>query len=172
VSVAEVSPPTLAGGVAIAVLIVVLAVIVGGVFAIRAPLMDPPGFGVRLGLYLRTNIAETGPEPALPELAPLILIGNTEMALHAISQTAFELGWREVAVDKAGAELRAVVVSSVFRFSDDIHIRLLVRSADRTEAAVRSSSRVGRGDLGANVHHIMALREALRRRAVLAEDGI
>ena len=160
-----------AGVVLIVLLIAVPVVIVGAVLANRAPLFDPPGVGTRLSVYLRTNIAQTGPDPILPELAPLLLAADLATALRAIAQVALELGWHEITVDEADAQMRAVVVSPVFRFRDDIHVRLLVRGVDRVEAVARSSSRVGRGDLGANAQHIMDLRDALRRRALLAKDG-
>ena len=162
----------LAAALLAVVLLVFLAAIAGGLYANRAQLLDPPGLGARLGLYLRTNSAETSSDPVLPELRPLILAVEYESALRAVSQAALELGWQEVVVDEANVQLRAVIVSPIFRFRDDIQVRFLTRSADRTEAVVRSSSRLGRGDLGANVRHIMMLRDALRRRALLVEDDI
>ena len=162
----------LAAAIAAVVLLAVLAAIAGGLYVNRAQLLDPPGMGARLGLYLRTNSAETSSDPVLPELKPLILAAEHESALRAVSKTALELGWQGVVVDEANAQLRAVIVSPLFRFRDDIQVHFLTHSADRTEAVVRSSSRLGRGDLGANVRHIMKLRDALRRRALLVEDDI
>ena len=163
--------PMLAGTLIIVVLVIIPAVIVGALLANKAPLFEPPGVMTRLGLYLRTNVAETGPEPVLPELAPLLLHADASTAMHTLAQVVRELGWHPVSVDEKGAQMRAVVVSPVLRFSDDIHLRLLARSAERVELMVRSSSRVGRGDLGANAHHIMILRDALRRRGLLTADG-
>ena len=167
-----VSPlPTFVNVVLLALAVAVVFLTVFSLCAIRAPLFDPPGLGVRLGLYLRTNVAVTSSAPVLPELAPIMLRATARSALHALVQAGVDLGWREVSVDETRLQVRAVVVSALFRFSDDLHIRLLARGADRSEALVRSSSRVGRGDLGANVHHIMALRAVLADRALLAEDG-
>jgi uncharacterized protein (DUF1499 family) len=154
-----------------AIAIAIVMVMALSLLAIRAPLVEPPGIGVRLGLYLRTNTAQTGAAAVLPELAPLILLGDNKTALHALEQAGRELGWHEVTIDTTNSQLRAVVISAVFRFRDDLYIRLLARGAQRTEALVRSSSRVGRGDLGANVHHIVALRDVLTRRSQLAEDA-
>lgn len=162
----------LAATIAAVVLLAALAAIAGGLYANRAQLLEPPGLGARLGLYLRTNSAETSSAPVLPELKPLILAVEHANALRAVSQTALELGWQEVVVDEANVQLRAVIVSPLFRFRDDIQVRIVPRSMDRTEAVVRSSSRLGRGDLGANVRHIMKLRDALRRSELLVEDDI
>ncbi|MFT5172441.1 MAG: hypothetical protein ACI8W7_000605 [Gammaproteobacteria bacterium] len=165
------SLPPIVTTVSIALFAALVLAVVVGICAIRAPLLHPPGIGVRLELYLRTNVAQTSSDPVLPELAPLILRANITNALHEIALAGIELGWRELSVDEVNSQVRAVVVSSVFRFSDDLYIRLLDRGTQRTEALVRSSSRVGRGDLGANVHHIMALRDVLTRRALLVAEG-
>ena len=49
----------------------------------------------------------------------------------------------------------------VFRFVDDVVIRLRPARGGGTQLDVRSKSRDGRGDLGANAGRIRAFRDAL-----------
>lgn len=149
------------------VLIAVVAVVFGGLYMNRAPLFKAPGFGVRMGLYLRTNVAQTNLKPTLPELSPLLIRGDPQSALRVVMRAAVELGWREVTLDDDAELVRATVVSSLFRFRDDVRVSVSTQRTDHTELHVRSASRVGRGDLGANAHHIMQLRKALQLRGVL-----
>lgn len=162
---------TLVGAVVVAVLLAALAAIGGALYANRTPLLEPPGVIERLGLYFRTNVAQTDANPRLAELSSIVVVGDINVTLNAIADAGRELGWREVVVDEAGKQIRAVVVSSLFGYKDDVEVRAVVRDAQHTEAVVRSASRVGRGDLGANAHHIMMFRENLRARGLLAEEG-
>ncbi|MFT5446178.1 MAG: hypothetical protein ACI9DC_001340 [Gammaproteobacteria bacterium] len=147
--------------------IALVAMVFGGLYMNRAPLFEPPGFGVRMGLYLRSNVAETSSQSVLPELSPLLLRGDPQSALRAVMRAAVELGWHEVTLDEDAGRVRATVVSSLFRFRDDVRVSVSTQRAGQTEINVRCASRVGRGDLGANAHHIMQLRDALRLRGML-----
>ena len=149
------------------VLTAVVAVVFGALYMNRAPLFDAPGFGVRMGLYLRSNVAETSSESTFPELSPVLVRGNSQSALRAVMRAAVELGWREVTLDEDAELVRATVVSSLFRFSDDVRVSVSAQQSGHTVIRVRSASRVGRGDLGANAYHIMQLRNALQLRGLL-----
>jgi uncharacterized protein (DUF1499 family) len=120
-------------------------------------------------LYLTRNVVRTGPDARLPELAALYLRGNAHALLEELAATCRDLGWREVRVDRDAMTVRAEVVSALFGFVDDVEIRLLDADAVALEARVRSASRVGRGDLGANARHVMDLRAAVRARGILLD---
>ena len=62
-----------------------------------------------------------------------------------------DLGWRDIRVDHA--EIRAEVVSPLFRFRDDLTARIEGTNAG-TLIHARSASRTGKGDLAANARHI------------------
>ena len=71
------------------------------------------------------------------------------------------LGWKLTVQDRATGTFEAVDVTSVFGFIDDIAVRV---REDGGEAVVdvRSKSRDGKGDMGANAARIRAFRDALQ----------
>ena len=64
------------------------------------------------------------------------------------------LGWQEIQVFEG--EVRAVVVSPLFQFRDDVTVRFEATPDDILLYA-RSASRIGKGDMAANARHIVAL---------------
>lgn len=97
---------------------------------------------------------------AYPDLAPLQVDRDPGMALEQATDVARALGWEIVEVDPQDGRLEAVQVSTVFRFVDDIVVRVRPGSQGAI-VDVRSKSRDGRGDLGANADRIRAFRDAL-----------
>ena len=156
--------------VAAVVLVLALALIAAALNGNRVSLTRPPGAMVRLAIYLGQNVATTGAGERLPELRPLLLRGERGALLDALAQACRELGWQQVRVDSASARVDAQVVSAMFRFVDDVSIELR-DGGDPVEARVRSASRIGRGDLGANARHVMDLRAALAARGLTGNDG-
>lgn len=154
-------------------LVAALAVLAlaAGIAANRPPLTRPPGVLARLTLYLGSNVAETGPDARLPELAPIVLEGGLAAPAQAVADACRELGWRAVTIHEGGSVVTAQVVTPVLRFTDDVQVHLLARADGTLEARVRSASRVGKGDLGANARHVMDLRAALERAGLLARHG-
>jgi uncharacterized protein (DUF1499 family) len=98
-----------------------------------------------------------------PDLAPIRVSSDTMRTLTRAEETARSLGWEVVAVDQAAGTLIARETSKLFRFVDDVLVR--VRPADGGGAIVdvRSKSRVGQGDLGANAARIRRFAEQLPR---------
>jgi len=79
-----------------------------------------------------------------------------ERALRAVDA----LGWERTLSDPDGGRIEARETSRLFRFVDDIAIR--IRPTDGGSVVdVRSKSRDGQGDLGANAARIHAFRDAL-----------
>jgi hypothetical protein len=79
-------------------------------------------------------------------------------------QEAFNaLGWEPVAAGPHDGALRAVVTTPLWRFHDDVTVRVMPREGGGAGLAVRSASRVGRGDLGANTRHVLDLRREVAR---------
>ena len=101
-------------------------------------------------------------ESAYPELGPLLsrwppgeAVAKAEAALLTLPRTEI------IDLDPASGRIEATSTTRVFRFVDDVVVR--VRShGDGSRVDVRSKSRDGRGDLGANAARIMALLEKLR----------
>lgn len=98
---------------------------------------------------------------AYPELQPLVLPGVEATEVYPVAkQLAEELGWQLVGEPGEGV-FEAIDHTALLRFTDDI----VVRVVDREEGAVvdlRSVSRVGKSDLGANAQRILDFIKRLR----------
>ena len=70
---------------------------------------------------------------------------------------------QEPAKFPSGGEIRAVATTMVFRFKDDVTITVQ-REANATVVNIRSRSRIGRGDLGANARRIRDFQSRLAAR--------
>lgn len=98
-----------------------------------------------------------------PDLAPIRLEVPVEQARDMVIESMQQLGWT---VTWSSAELGAVEAtdtSSLFRFVDDIVARIRADGETGSIVDVRSLSRVGRSDLGANAARIRTLRDLLLR---------
>jgi uncharacterized protein (DUF1499 family) len=87
------------------------------------------------------------------QIAPLAFEGAPERAWRRLTESIRALGGTIVA-DRDGY-LRATFTSRVFRFVDDVELRMV---ADRGLIHVRSASRVGKSDFGVNRKRVEALR--------------
>jgi len=97
-----------------------------------------------------------------PDLAPIQVASPPLETLDRVGTLVAEFGWEETDRDAAGGRLEASDTSAIFRFVDDIVVR--VRPAGSGSVVdVRSKSREGRGDLGANAERIRKLQEGLSR---------
>lgn len=133
-----------------------------GLVANRAPLLDPPGPVQRMRAYLTANVAETAPDAPFPELRAPLFNASPEVLIRAVETASHRLGWRLGAVDRAQGTLTAVVTTALWRFKDDVEIRVLPAPEGGAMLQVRSASRVGKADLGANARHILDLLEAVQ----------
>lgn len=99
-------------------------------------------------------------QAAYPDLGPIRLAEPPEAAYARAQRTAQALGWEIVRADPAALELEASDTSRIFRFVDDVAVRVRPDGAG-SRVDVRSRSRVGRSDVGANAARIRAFRDAL-----------
>ena len=97
---------------------------------------------------------------AYPDLAPIRLEMGLRDAFERAVHAAEALGWEVNYSDPPGGVLEATETSRIFRFVDDISVRLRADGA-ATLVDVRSKSRVGQGDLGANAKRIRAFRDRI-----------
>jgi uncharacterized protein (DUF1499 family) len=95
-----------------------------------------------------------------PDLAPIVLGLGLPEAFERAKSAAEALGWKITHADPAAGVLEATETSRIFRFVDDICVRLRADGAG-TIVDVRSKSRVGQGDMGANAKRIRAFRSRL-----------
>jgi len=120
---------------------------------------DPPAFSDPGKSYPGAEFAEAQ-RAAYPDLAPLRFEGTPEAALAASLAAAQELGWVIVQQDAEAGTFEATDTTAIFHFVDDVSVRVRPDAAG-ARVDVRSKSRDGKGDLGANAARIRAFRDAL-----------
>lgn len=99
---------------------------------------------------------------AYPEIAPLIVARPPSTVHDAARGLMRAEGWRVVGDHPAEGRLEAVATTSWLRFRDDVVVRLAaVPSGTRVD--MRSKSRVGRRDFGANARRVRTFLARLRQ---------
>ena len=143
-------------------LVVVWAsLLAAGLISNNLPWNDPPGTGTRLLTYLTTNVAETTPGSAFPELRPRTYAAPAALMFDVARRAAKALNWELSPVEPGARKIEAVVTTRIIKFKDDVTIRVEADGEERSILFARSASRVGKGDLGANTRHIMNLLETV-----------
>lgn len=131
---------------------------------------DPPLFDAIVAIrgdtsnpleYRGSELAATQ-RAAYPDIQPLVVGRPSDEVLDMSRAVAEELGWEIVAVDPVGGLLEATDTTYWFGFKDDVAVRLRPVGGDATRVDVRSISRVGGGDLGANAARIRRFVEGLQ----------
>jgi uncharacterized protein (DUF1499 family) len=130
---------------------------------------DPPRFDRVLALRTgATNRPEYDGDAvavkqraAYPDLQPLILLLPPEQAFQHTLAAVEALHWRVAGSDPAAGSIEAVDTTFWFGFKDDVAVRIRAAGSG-SRIDVRSKSRVGMGDGGANARRIRALLTALR----------
>jgi len=112
------------------------------------------------------NDVETGRTPEYPDLQPRSYAAPPEQVLAAVKEALASLPrWQLVGSGSGpgGARVEAVHATRLWRFKDDVTIKL-TREAGRTKVSVRSKSRLGRADFGQNARNVRELLAALDAR--------
>lgn len=99
-----------------------------------------------------------------PGIEPLLLPVAPDRALALARSVMEESGWRVLGSDAAAGTLEGVYRSAIFGFEDDVVVRVRAEGQG-SRIDVRSASRVGRGDLGANAARVRAFVAALEEKA-------
>jgi len=123
---------------------------------------DPPAFvalaDLRKGVPNGANYG--GPEiaaaqlKAYPNVQPMLLPMAQPQAFARALDTARAMGWEIVASDPATGRIEATATTLWFGFKDDIIVRV-VPQGQASRLDVRSVSRVGRSDIGANARRVL-----------------
>jgi len=90
---------------------------------------------------------------AYPDIKPAVLPGAPRDTMQRAIDAARSLGWEVVASDAAAGRIEATDRTRWFGFSDDIVVRVRPEGAG-SRVDVRSASRVGRSDVGANARRV------------------
>jgi uncharacterized protein (DUF1499 family) len=101
-------------------------------------------------------------QQAYPDLAPITSTLPIEEAYDLALQVATNMGWEIYHQDRSAGVIEAVETTRIMAFKDDIVIRLR-SNTQGTLVDLRSVSRVGEGDIGANAKRIRAFREAFQQ---------
>ncbi len=130
---------------------------------ITTDLEDPPAFVAVLPLRAGApNKAEYGGDSVAaqqrsgyPDLGPLRLAVPPAAAFARAAAAARTMGWEMVAADSAAGRVEATATTRWFGFKDDVVVRVRPDGAG-SRVDVRSVSRVGGSDVGANAARIRA----------------
>jgi uncharacterized protein (DUF1499 family) len=92
---------------------------------------------------------------AYPDIRPLDVATAPDATFARVLEVVKSSGWTLVASDAASGRIEATATTPWFGFHDDVVIRITPTSTG-SRIDVRSHSRLGRGDLGANAKRIRA----------------
>lgn len=112
---------------------------------LRADAPNPPGYAGEQ--VARLQLA------AYPQILPHFYRANRHVVFNEAVEVVRRRGWSLVASEPEAGRIEASAVSRWFGFVDDIVIRV-ADSANGTRVDVRSKSRVGLSDLGANAKRV------------------
>lgn len=90
---------------------------------------------------------------AYPDITPVMLDVTPDAAFGRAHQAAQDMGWEIVAADSAAGRIEATATTTWFGFKDDVVVRV-EPAAQGSRIDVRSKSRVGGSDVGANAARI------------------
>ena len=124
---------------------------------------NPPAFVAVLPLRAAAAVPAAYPgsetakaqRRAYPDIVPLELSVAPALAFARALDAATAMGWEIVAVDVAAGRIEATATTPWFGFRDDIVVRV-APAPTGSRIDVRSVSRVGKSDLGANAKRIRA----------------
>lgn len=132
---------------------------------ISTDLDDPPQF-LHLDVPPYPDANASVQRDGYPDLAGIVLPAPPAEAFERARDAAIDLDWRIGSADAPGedgnARLEAVATTPLFRFRDDVVVRLRAEG-DGTRIDLRSRSRIGRHDLGANARRIRDFLDRVQR---------
>jgi uncharacterized protein (DUF1499 family) len=122
---------------------------------------DPPAFEALLEVRNQSpnGAAYGGPEvaaqqqKAYPDVKPLVIAAPPREAMQRALDAARDMGWEVRASDSASGRIEATATTPWFGFNDDVIVRIRPDGAG-SRIDVRSVSRLGRSDVGANAKRI------------------
>lgn len=133
---------------------------------VTTDIKDPPVFTMAMEQRPEgANSLEIDPQAisaqqeAYPDVQTIRTSLDIEAAFDRALAVAGDLGWDIYHQDRNAGVIEAVETTAIMAFKDDIVIRLR-SNAQGTKVDLRSVSRVGIGDIGANAKRIRAFQQA------------
>jgi uncharacterized protein (DUF1499 family) len=122
---------------------------------------DPPAFAAILSLRSGSPVPSAYPgkptadaqHAAYPDIASVVLAEPPEAAFAKALAAARAAGWTIIASDPGAGRIEATATTPWFGFRDDVVVRV-APDGRGSRVDVRSVSRIGKGDLGANAHRV------------------
>jgi uncharacterized protein (DUF1499 family) len=111
----------------------------------------------------RLNMVETGKTPEYPDLQPREYAASEQKVTEAVKAAAGRMSrFAFVGAGRGpgGSEVHYVASTRVFRFKDDVNVRIR-REGGKTKVTVRSKSRMGKIDFGQNARNVRELLAAV-----------
>ena len=156
-------------GIAVVIAAAFLAHMIIGLPKLTAPvlhdvttdLQDPPTFeaaiavrGTNSNSVDHTAMKVEVQRKLYPDLVPLHLEMSASQAFLRASQTVDAMGWELIAEDPERGRIEATARTPWFRFKDDVVVRVQERPEGGSVVDVRSLSRIGATDFGANAKRV------------------
>jgi uncharacterized protein (DUF1499 family) len=123
---------------------------------------DPPAFKALMPIrrqapngaaYGGTEIAKQQ-QQAYPDIKPVIVKAPPPETVQKALDAARAMDWEIVSTEAAAGRIEATATTMWFGFKDDIVVRVLPSPDGGSRVDVRSVSRVGKGDIGANAARV------------------
>lgn len=107
------------------------------------------------------NDVETGATDAYPDVQPRAYRMSQARVFAAAVESFDALPRFEVVETDDQSVVRGTATTRLFRFVDDVTVRVEANGDAGAIVFIRSASRVGRGDFGQNARNIRALQDAM-----------
>jgi len=137
---------------------------------ITTDIVDPPLFEAVLAVrapddnsadYAGINEVGRFQESAYPDIETVYLMEPVSSVFERAEAAARDMGWEIVAADEERGRIEATATTFWFGFKDDVVIRVEAAPGGATALDIRSASRVGKSDIGANAARIRAFLERM-----------
>lgn len=117
-----------------------------------------------LGLiWPRINDVKTGATPEYADLQPQRFNQPMEKVFAAAQEVSQTQGWEIRETKPEQGIIEAVATTRLFKFKDDVTITVS-NEGSSTVVNVRSKSRIGKGDMGANARRIRTFQAELAKK--------
>ncbi|MEJ2420874.1 MAG: DUF1499 domain-containing protein [Acidobacteriota bacterium] len=109
-------------------------------------------------------------EKAYPYIRPALYNAPPDEVFTQALKAAHSMKWKIDAVDRKAGRIEATATTFWFGFKDDVVVRIKPSGEGGTRVDVRSESRVGRSDLGANAKRIQTYLSRLTERMTRKQE--
>ncbi len=147
--------------VLIGIFLVLVTGLVTPILMNDVPLFKKPGITTRLPAYLGNNIVETSEDPIFPELKTPTVEYDFDTLTEKVKSFCDRDHWEIETIDHKNQEIHLVITTPMMKFQDDMALRLETREGEYNLLHIRSASRIGKGDLGANLSHVLEIMKGL-----------